>query len=229
MTTQPNPSSEIEEDILQSNAEILAQLETLTTTTASDTNTPTSVTLDAIREYPSVFRSRGINQHHVSDLCHAIKRNGVLDPVTVLKAGDQFILIDGYHRTEAYRRSDIKTPIPVIYFQGTVRDAVLESGKANSKNKLIMTTQEKQNYAWRLVCMERFSKREIMEAAAIARGQVGNMRRVLNHLGDDAGAYDSWYEASRAASGQDNPIDKDDDWKQAQAQVYADRMREAFG
>ena len=68
-----------------------------------------------------------------------------------------------------------------------------------------------------------------MEAAAIAMGQVGNMRRVHNHLGDEAEAYDSWNEARRAASGQDDPIVRDDDWVQAQAQVLADRMRKAFG
>ena len=95
MTTQQNPSTEMEEEFPQTNAEILAHLEKLTTTAASDTNTPASVTLDIIREYPSVFRSRGIDQHHVSDLCHAIKRNGMLDPVTVLKAGEEIILIDG--------------------------------------------------------------------------------------------------------------------------------------
>ncbi|ACA15989.1 ParB domain protein nuclease [Methylobacterium sp. 4-46] len=192
---------------------------------------PSELPLDGIKLEPNLFQQRGTSEKHISDLVRAIKAFDVLEPLTVIRVGGDIYLIDGHHRYEAYRTAEKTAGIPVRYFGGTLDEAVLESGKANSKAKLSMNSQERQNYAWRLVLMGLYSKADTAAAAGVASSQVATMRRVKRQLGADVVNHPRWWQAFNAAKGNSSSMPQDDidQWKQAQADQYADRLQKAFG
>jgi len=132
----------------------------------------------------------------------------------------------------AYALAGVSQPIPVEYFEGSPQEAVLAAGRENAKAKLPMTSRERQNFAWRLTVMDGYSKSMIQTAACVSDGQVANMRRVRKALGDQAGAYKSWWQALSAARGRER-FDMDEDalevWKQEQAEGYAEKIAKACG
>ncbi len=193
---------------------------------------PETLPLASIVTMPGLFQPRGEDERHISELVRAIKTRGQVEPVTVMQIGDKAVLIDGHHRVVAYGLAKATSAIPVAYFKGTLEEAVLEAGRANSKAKLPMNNQDRQNYAWRLVQMGTFSKRQIMDAAAVSDGQVSIMRRAKQALGSAAFDAPTWWRAQRDAKGIVAPEVTDDDrerWLDEQAQDYADRLSKAFG
>ena len=200
---------------------------------ASGTTRPQlpALPLDQITLLPALFQPRAMDERHVSELVRAIKAAGSLDPVTVLQAGEEAVLVDGHHRVEAYKRAKQIADIPVRYFEGTPQEAVLESGQANSKAKLPMATWERMNLAWRLVVMKGYSKEEIAASAGVSTSQVATMRKVLKKLGEGAAAHRSWLLARRAAEGEDVEMSDDEreEWKKEQADRWADRLQKEFG
>lgn len=195
---------------------------------------PARLPLVGLVSEPALFQPRGtkavVDERHVQELARALKLHGDLEPVLVTTIGSEVVLIDGHHRLAAYRQE--KAPsIPVRHFAGTVAEAVLEAGKANSRAKLPMTTQERQNYAWRLVLMGEFSRKQIVEAAAVADGQVSNMRRVAKALGLEASTCPTWAAAQRLAKGRSIDPMSDGEreaWLEVQANQYADRLAKTF-
>jgi hypothetical protein len=186
-----------------------------------------------IRQEPGLFQARGgeLYEPHLSDLASAIGREGMLDPVEVIQIGPQAVLIEGHHRMEAYRRAGITEGIPVVYFKGTVADAVAESGRANTRAKLPMPLRERNDYAWKLVKLGRHSIKETASAANISERQVAIMRKVAKALGDAAFGYERWMPALQASKGI-APLtwepDEIEARKEAQAQDYAERLSKAF-
>ena len=114
--------------------------------------------------------------------------------------------------------------IPVRYFEGNVREALLEAGLVNNMARLQTTPNEKQNFAWRLVCMGGFSKRQLRETSGVSNGQIGNMRRVRKILGEDAGFHVYWWAADKAARGMADQ-DFSDEFDE---EAYLDSLAEAF-
>ena len=154
----------------------------------------------------------------------------VLDPILVLLIGRQAFLIDGHHRIAAYRKQGSED-IPVRYFEGSVRDAVLAAGEANSKAVQPMTRSECANYAWRLTCIGGYSKAATAKAASVSERLVATMRATKKTLGEQAANYEDWWQASKAARGKEQRSMTDeeiDEWKEAQAQEYAERLRKTF-
>jgi hypothetical protein len=58
-----------------------------------------------------------------------------------------------------------------------------------------MTTPEKQNAAWLMVRLGRWTRPQIMEAAGVSDGQIGTMRRVLKKYGNAVIGIESWFKA----------------------------------
>lgn len=191
---------------------------------------PGRLSLEAIRTIPELFQPRAMDEKHIGELVRAIGNFGEVEALTVKQVGDEVILIDGHHRLEAYERAKVTTSIPVRYFEGTLEEAVLESGTANSKVKLPMNTQERQNFAWRLVLLGSYSKAEVARASSVSKAQIGNMRAAQKKLGTEATAYRSWWQASKAARGEDVEMSPDEreEWKERQAQDWADRLQKTF-
>lgn len=183
--------------------------------------------LDEITLLPELFQPRGLNEQHVSELMRLPKSGRTLEPLTVFQVGQKAYLIDGHHRITAYKRTKFSEPVPVVFFEGTVEQAVLEAGRANSRAKLSMSTQERMDYAWRLVRIGGYTKPEIMEAASVSDGQVATMRRALKLLGNEANDFESWMKAKRQAEGKKGlelSPDEIEEWKEAEAQRMADRL-----
>ncbi|TPN06426.1 nuclease [Mesorhizobium sp. B2-1-3] len=194
---------------------------------------PRELRLQDIETVPELFQPRGgISERHVSDLIKAIKAVGPLDPVTVMMVGNRTILIDGHHRIEAYRAAKWATPVPVRYFEGTPEEAVLLAGEANSKAKLPMDNTDRQNFAWRLVLIDRHSIAKVARASGISAAQVTIMRRAKRTLGEQAGDHVSWFRARLAANGKEYVNSGDDDerdqWMQQVADRYADELTKKF-
>jgi ParB-like nuclease domain len=198
----------------------------------SATDRPDTLPLASIVTMPALFQPRGEDERHISELVRAIKARGSVEPVTVIQVGGKAVLIDGHHRLAAYGLARATEAVPVRYFEGALEDAVLEAGRANSKAKLPMNNQDRQNYAWRLVLMGTYSKRQIMDAAAVSDGQVSVMRRVMKALGSAAYDTPSWWRAQRNAKGIAwQGIDDDERERRLEelAQDYADRLSKEFG
>lgn len=195
---------------------------------------PDRVKWHDIRMLPALFQPRGLNgtdEKHIQDLKRAIENHGALDPVEVVWIGSEPYLIDGHHRMYAYEQARFDELIPVKHFTGTVENAVLAAGAANSKAKLQMDGQTRQNNAWKLVLLDRYSKAQTANSANISERTVANMRTAKKKLGADAVLYDVWWQALQAANGvDDEPFDPDahDDWLEQQAQAYADRLAKTF-
>lgn len=147
------------------------------------------VPLKSLELLPAVYQARiegrlargGIvDKNHVARLAALLKDEGKdLDPIKVLRVGRRNIVIDGHHRVAAYRRQK-RRDIPVSWFAGSPRDALIEAGRENSKSHLPMTTADRSERAWELVCSELYSIKQIAEGASVARRTVSNMRRVRN-------------------------------------------------
>lgn len=219
------------------------------------TERPPEMPLRAIKTCPEVFQPRTgrEDERHVQDLARVIARGTRLDPMLVIAVGPSVYVIDGHHRFAAYeearkiRARAVKgggtqgqrtatqggVKVPVRWFEGSLEEAVLEAGRANSKAKLPMTTPERMNYAWRLVVMGAFTKAKIVEAAAVSQGQVKIMRRVERKLGVEAMRHRYWWQAQEAAKGQDQAGGLSDDeleeWKRTRAAEIDTRLHRTFG
>ncbi|WP_425406809.1 ParB/RepB/Spo0J family partition protein [Hwanghaeella sp.] len=193
---------------------------------------PNRLPITAIEQRPDLFQPRGMDERHLNELQRAIRTHGHLDPLLVIQVGRTPVLLDGHHRVEAYRIAGVTDGVPVAYFTGSLEQAVLEAGRANSKAKLPMTSNERTDYGWRLVLLGQYTKKQIREAAGISDGTVATMRRVKAALGDEAYDWERWFQALSVYQGKQQNILTDDEMKdklQAQANDYADRLTNEFG
>ena len=194
---------------------------------------PPALAVRAIRRVPDLFQPRHTqeDERHIQELARAVRNVGMLEPMLVMYIGRHPYLIDGHHRLAAYEVAGVTAPVPVEYFHGTIEQAVLEAGRANSRAKLPMTSQERHDFAWRLVLMGTYSKRQTLEAAGVSDGQVANMRRAKKALGSDAFEHSSWWMAHLKWRGLDRDMSDEerDAWKETLAADYADRIAKACG
>ncbi|TIM73751.1 MAG: hypothetical protein E5Y60_11415 [Mesorhizobium sp.] len=134
-----------------------------------DLERPERLDIRAITLMPELFQPRdGISEKHLADLTKAIKNFGELDPLTVIVVSKRTILIDGHHRVEAYRRVWSDREVPIRYFEGSPSEAVLAASEANSAVKLPMESRERQNRAWKLVLIGRYTNMAKMFSTKMA-------------------------------------------------------------
>lgn len=196
---------------------------------------PISVAVSDIRMLPEVFQPRGpngTNEAHIQELKRSLSTTGELEPVLVAWFGPEPYLIDGHHRIYAYQQARWSAPIAIRHFGGSVEEAVLEAGRANTRAKLPMNHAERMSYAWRLVLMgTAYSKKRIVEVSNISDGQVAVMRRVAKKLGAEAFDYQEWWQAQRAWKGKGAQILDDEErasMLEALAEDYAARLAKEF-
>ncbi|MDY8109212.1 ParB/RepB/Spo0J family partition protein [Fulvimarina sp. 2208YS6-2-32] len=194
---------------------------------------PAEVRLEDLGRRSELFQPRGgIDEHHVGVLAKAIRSGGKpLEPIEVLQAGPELIIIDGHHRFDAYKEAKWSDAVPVSYFEGTLEEAVIASGRANSRAKLVMRQPERLNYAWRLTLLERLSKAQIADASGVGTSTVANMRTAKNKLEDRAFEFNSWGQAQRAANETDEDMSDDqlEQWKEQLADRWAEDLSRKFG
>jgi ParB-like chromosome segregation protein Spo0J len=196
------------------------------------TERPSKQPLKGIAVAPEVFQPRGTDERHINTLAQAVKEKGIVSPILVMQIGPKVVVIDGHHRVAAYEKASRGAEVPVEYFDGPVDEAVLEAGRANSQAKLPMANKERQDFAWRLVKTGRYSKAQIADAAAIGSSQVATMRKVRSALGIKADECGSWWKARRMASGSPTLSMTEgeiEEWKEEEAQRWADKLSKALG
>lgn len=177
------------------------------------------------------FRSFEVTEDHVRCLTDALKAGNELDPMTVWKRRDgDYVVVDGHHRHEAYRRIDCVKAIPVRVHECGETEALLLALKDNTKTKLPMTKQERDNAAWRLTCSElKVSKAATVKATGVSDGTIAKMRRTLKTLreqGDEVPH--TWWQALQALKRQSQE-EWDEDMQRQMIEARAKQLDDAIG
>ncbi|MCT8159522.1 ParB/RepB/Spo0J family partition protein [Pseudoruegeria sp. SHC-113] len=163
-----------------------------------------NVSLRYITTNPGVFQFRHfeVDQHHVDELAKVLDNGNVLDPITIWMDPDkeQMVVVDGHHRLAAYRQAEWRKKVPVVVHQCGIEQAQLMALAENSKARLPLTSEERTDAAWRLVCLgpSIYSRKAIAKATGASERTVANMRstlRALQELNPDDGLPKHWRQA----------------------------------
>lgn len=208
---------------------------------------PETIHLEQIRMAHSVFQPRqflegsvGHSEEHIQKLVEAIfnEPSHTLDPITVWWSGERWRVIDGAHRLIAYRRVKSKgklknTMVPVKVFIGNLYQAIEESVKLNSKDKLQMTKSDKANSAWRMTVLAKHSKKQIHVICKVGISTVSRMRNVLVKFKEtfhekyfDEALSRTWEDAQRLGR---KEVTRDDSWEDQLAMTWSRRLAKEFG
>ncbi|WP_417278648.1 ParB N-terminal domain-containing protein [Celeribacter sp.] len=196
----------------------------------------TSVRLDQINleSEAGTARPGPLIKEHVKDLVRTKKNVGKLDPVLLWKNPDRpedpYIILDGRHRVAAYRTSKQTQKIPAEVLECPFRDALLISGQRHTNSSLALTSQERADFAWRLVWEDLgYSKKEISQASGVSTRQVAYMRKRLKEIentkGDITG--DWWRDKKEQTVTEDKPMMTDALHRQ-QVDEMAKAIRDLF-
>lgn len=199
--------------------------------------------LNQIMRVPTLFQARhyqdrdGIrDEGHVAELLRVLKGGDDLEPVTVWRCGGEWVLIDGHHRAAAYRHLK-RSIMPVKPFLGSLNEAIAEAGAANSRAKLPMSLQERQDFAWRLIghLGDPYSQAETKRITGSGTSSIKTMRRVVRAMrtdGVEPGGFDSWWQASTWNEQREGKVPEDEDedaMVNAKAEVMSARLGKALG
>lgn len=183
--------------------------------TCAERGRTTSVRLDQINleSWYGTARPGPLNQEHIKDLIRTKKNAGKLDPILLWKNPNApeapYIILDGRHRVAAYRSMKQTKKIPAKVLECPARDALLASGRAHTNTSLSLTSQERADFAWRLVWEDfDYSKREISQATGVSIRQVGYMRKRLKEIASTqieiTGSW--WRDKQEQEESEDNPM-----------------------
>lgn len=130
---------------------------------------PTVVRLDDIIVNAKAYSPRAdLNTAQLSNLTIIAKAGQPLDPITLVRKGRRFALVDGFHRVAAYRAAGWSAPVPARIHKAdqltTMRLAIEENGKT----RLHLMPGERADWAWKIVQTEQDAKAQ--HAAALAAG-----------------------------------------------------------
>ncbi len=207
-----------------------------------------------IKLAPDVFQPRtiagamGEDEGHVRELQRGLKakgKGGVLEAILVIRIGNKTYCVDGHHRLAAYRKERTPYAVPVEWFTGAIREAVFETAKRNSRDRLPMRRREKLEAAWRMTALGGHSKSKIAEATTVAVSTIATMRKTLKLITADqkdyepydAGPFDfshpgpeprdmTWEEA-RSYGKKD--VEHNEEWQEKIAMKWAEQLAQAFG
>lgn len=164
--------------------------------------------VDDITTKESLFQPReGLNEEHVETLRRIRKDGRELDHVLVIQVGPLTILLDGHHRLEAYHRHPAgDLCIPVEFFAGSLEEALDAAGEANTRARLQMTAEERQNFAWRRTVLGIGSIKQVSRVAGVSERSVTTMRQVRDRIANGGGPtpsmkpgfFGTWREARKA-------------------------------
>jgi hypothetical protein len=204
---------------------------------------PETVPMEALFVSADLMQQREGERAHVKELRAGLKAHGALDPILVKQVGPRFLIVDGHHRFEAYRAEMRVEPVPVIHFEGDLREAIKAAIRANAKAKLNMTEEDKLNAAWRMTCMaeEKFSIAETAKTCDVGTTTVTNMRALRDRLNmneftgepdlDVAAKIGTWAAAKKADKGARGPMSEAEIMEMADRRVrdFVKRLQREFG
>jgi len=169
---------------------------------------------------------------HIEALTRAVRRNGLLDPVTVIPIGGQRIVVDGHCRLKAYRAAGFKEnrKVPVRYLKGSVAEALKHTGNANSKEKLPWTPAERECAAWRLTLLNElrgcYSLRDIAKYSGCGKTTAERMKNTLTESLPLNPRLLTWAEVKRMRRGEQ---EHDEAWEHRLVEEWASRLHKGFG
>lgn len=198
----------------------------------------TSLPLGDIRTDEGTFQWRGstgdtpASRDHIDGLKKILGQSKEpLDPILVYPSeATGYVVVDGHHRLWAYRKARWEHPVPVVVFRGTPEEAREAALKANNKNKLPLTKEQRQEIAWKMTKEyyldenTRNSKELTKRLSGVSEGIVSEMRRVAKKHKEDI-RNQTWPQAKLAARGLEPTLDED--WKQKKAGDLAEALRKA--
>ena len=202
-------------------------------------STPSALRINEITIEDAVFQHRHVSDWtsdaHVKALLKGLKNTSgkPFEPITVLWAGDAWVVVDGHHRLRAYEAYQFDEPVPVKVFDGSLDEAVGEALRANAHDKLTMTAKEKMNAAWRLVVGSSLSINKTAELSLASRASVVNMRKVRDVLAAKTslgyvGSMD-WPTARGKFEGVDTEIGHGNEWLAKKAKLISEQLAKTFG
>lgn len=206
-----------------------------------------ALSLAEISVLPEVFQPREqgeravSDEFHVGDLVKQIEARGDrgLDPVVVFWSGEEWLVVDGHHRLEAYRQSEAwgGKPVPVEVFAGGLDEAILSSVELNSKVNLQFDRHDRMDAAWRLVCLTEGSQKDVEASTGVKHRSYYNMKKrrdeLLKALPDERPetlARYTWGQARRLDLDNIETLpERDEDWERKLAAEWKRRLQETFG
>ncbi|WP_312795458.1 hypothetical protein [Tianweitania sp.] len=155
----------------------------------------------------------------------------LLDPITVYEIAGADYCVDGHHRLAAYRAHRRGFKVPVVRIGGSLADALVESGRANSRHFLPLSHTQRQALAWKFVVIGKGSKREQAEWSGMGTSFVASLRKLktsleAGHPGTDWGTL---AEAVRLAKGDEHVSEWELDDGAGELEEYRKRLTKAFG
>lgn len=158
------------------------------------TASPTRIPLEQLEVMLSVFQPRVVGdtyatESHIGALMTAMmnETGNVLDPVLIWWSGKRWLILDGHHRLEAYKRLREQGKgakvIPVTAFKGTLHQAHLKTIELNAKDRLSMDSDDKMTKAWHLVMLDKdMSVRQISSICKVGKSSISRMNTERNKL-----------------------------------------------
>jgi hypothetical protein len=169
----------------------MAEAEAVLVRPGEDGATEVRLTLDQIETRPILFQPRDLLGKGTTDKAYSTKLKtrisnvGELNAVTVIKLGDAWVLIDGHHRVEAYRKTKGWTkPIKCQWFAGTVREAVDVGVQRNSELNLEMSQQDRWEQAWKRVLDGGWRREKIRKTCSVGPKLLTHMNNVVSRYRD---------------------------------------------
>jgi uncharacterized ParB-like nuclease family protein len=192
--------------------------------------------IQEIKTLEAVFQPRQMNEataesgKHLGELKRVLQAKGELDPITVLKAGGEWLCLDGHHRLEAYRQAGgRRTHIPVRVFSGSLEDAFRLTIESNAPDKLNLTPDDKREAAWRMLLLG-FSFRQINQATTISKGTIHNMDKAKQRVQEGWPSVVleewTWRDVKNLLNGEAGG--RSDMWKEAKAREWARQIARTF-
>lgn len=136
------------------------------------------IDLNAITIDTALQIRAAINTETVNEYADAMRAGAVFPPIVVFEDGGECILVDGFHRIEAYRAAGITT-IPADILPGTRRDALLYAVGANASHGLRRTNADKRRAVEVLLTDDEWSQwsnTEIARRAGVDEKMVRSLR-----------------------------------------------------
>jgi hypothetical protein len=216
---------------------------------------PAVLPLRDISTCPAVFQPRNGDScdgahypEHVRALVNHLGTMPVaarlLEPIVVYAVGRRFYALDGHHRRAAYEAAGITESIPVTHFEGTIAEAISEAYGLNSRVHLNLENGERNEAAWRLVCMGETLKPRMTVAAIVRHSRlkgrsVEKMRALYRRLQARFGGtceftgqhlpavFDSYREALEADRGEKKEFTQE--MREAMIGEMVDKLGKTFG
>lgn len=138
--------------------------------------------LDDLRTDAGTQQRASFDPEVAAEYSEVLKAGGDLPPVEVvwdIEGEGEYILVDGFHRLEAYRLAERRS-IPCKVTEGSFRDAILASALANQNHGLRRTWEDKRNAVNTLLNdaeWSQWSDRLIASKAGVSHTFVANLRK----------------------------------------------------